>query len=131
MPFEGGPVIRLTSGPADEDTPRWLGRGERLVYLGDNGARKELMLLNRNGASEFLTVTNVAVENYVDAWKLLGAQPSSIDGHTVLFSRLTEDGRISVWEIDVRIRQEREHSHPPAACDDLQASPSPNGNAMP
>jgi len=132
MSATGGDPIRLTSGPADDLSPRWSPDGRHIAFVSDRGTGTNVYLIPPlGGAERKLVETHIPwLERSIETLSSLGAVPWSPDGSELLFSRLQPSGEIAVWKVNLRSGAQTQLTKPPAGGVDLSATWSFGGKRI-
>jgi len=131
-PDGGEPHILTADSPADEINPRWSPDGTKIAFLSDRGVGSNIYWIPPTGGAErLITETNIPFLERMNTWFMaLGANPWSLDGDELLFSRLDPAGDASVWKVNLSTGNETKLTTPPLGAEDVSASFSPDGTRI-
>jgi tricorn protease len=117
LPAAGGEGERLTSGPADDDWPRWSPDGRRIAYSSGAKGRRAIFVIDV-ATKETRQVTPGAHTDDFHAW--------TPDGKRLVFARVlanATDGNKDLWDVALDSGEERRLTKDPAPDDDPTVSP--------
>ncbi len=125
------PLI-LTHHPADNVNPRWSPDGSRIAFVSDRGRGSDIYLIPATGGPERkLVETHIPILERAQDWFFaLGATPWSPDGTELVFSRIADNGEISLWKVDLETLSETRLTVPPSGGADLSAAWSHDGERI-
>jgi tricorn protease len=115
MPSSGGEGRQITSGPANDQWPRFSPDGTRIAYFSDRGGANgnDIYIVDlRNGST--VQVTNSPKDDFFHNW--------SPDGKHLVFSS-DRTGNREIWTIDLESQQQTQLTNNRAADDDPCYSP--------
>jgi TolB protein len=94
MDLSTAEATRITSSPGIDSRPNWSPKGDRIVFIRDNGKDTQLVLLNLNSKQETILVDTEAME----------LDPIfSNDGSSVYYSS-GKNGSLDLWEVNLSSR---------------------------
>ena len=128
----GSEPLILTHNPADNVNPRWSPDGSRIAFVSDRGRGSDIYLIPATGGPERkLVETHIPIlERSQDWFFALGATPWSPDGGELLFSRIADNGEISLWKVEIETLAETRLTVPPPGGADVSAAWSHDGGRI-
>jgi len=130
-PVAGGDAVVRAGGPGDQVIPRWSPDGKYLAYVSTAEPGTFVYLMPPHGGSpRRLIETNIPALDVDLLNNSMGDHPWSLDGRTLLVSRITPSGQLAIYRVDRDNGDAEQLTHPPAGSDDLGASYSLNGERI-
>jgi len=130
-PVTGGEAVLRVGGPADETTPRWSPDGKYLAYVsGSEPGTFVFLVPPHGGAPRKLIETNIFALDLQRVYQAMGDRPWSQDGRTLLVSRVSDAGRLSIYRVDRDVGSAEQLTFPPTGGDDVRASYSFDGTRI-
>ncbi|MCK6458669.1 MAG: S41 family peptidase [Planctomycetes bacterium] len=115
MPANGGEGRQVTSGPGNDQWPRWSPDGQRIAYFSDKAGKNgnDIYVVElRTGATA--QVTNAPRDDFFQNW--------SPDGKRLVFCS-DRTGNKEIWVVDLESQQQTQLTNDEAADDDPSFSP--------
>ena len=130
-PVTGGEAVLRVGGPADETTPRWSPDGKYLAYLSGSEPGTFVFLVPPHGGEpRKLIETDIFPLDLQRVHQAMGDRPWSQDGRTLLVSRVSDAGRLSIYRVDRDVGSAEQLTFPPTGGDDVRASYSFDGTRV-
>jgi len=118
----GGDPIQLVESEADDMTPRWSPDNRWIAFVSNRDAETAVYLVPPLGGA-LRRVIDIGLQPLDDvAAEALGATPWSSDGGSLLVSRLSAEGSMAVWRIDLQSGQSEQLTRPAPGVFDTGAS---------
>jgi serine/threonine protein kinase len=108
----GGDPIKLVESPNDDFNPRWSPDNRWIAFVSNRDQKTAIYLIPPLGGpvQKLVDIGYEPLSNW--SYGSLGANPWGVDGHTLYFARLGEDGRTALWSIDIESRAETQLTTP-------------------
>lgn len=128
-PMGGGKAVAKTKGPGDEVAPRWSPDRTHLAYVTTGEPGVPVMVISphaegpQDDRARRVAGTNMPPFDIRTHLATLGDHPWSLDGTTLLVSRVGANDRAAIWRVPrVPGTPAVQLTEPPVDCDDLGAS---------
>lgn len=113
MPAGGGNARRVTSGPEQDQWPRWSPDGKTIAYFSNGRGNEDIMLLDvRSGRKTQLTTNRRG--DFFHNW--------SPDGRSLVFCS-ERSGNKDIWTVEIKSRKFTQLTNNPTADDDPTFTP--------
>ncbi len=123
----GGEPRVIASEPYDESSPRWSPDGSKIAFLADHGDGQDVFWVPpTGGAAPRITSTGFRYLDRFTALRVLGSQPWSRDGRSLVFSRLEQDQSAALYRVELATGEETRLTAPPPGVLDFRAAWSPD-----
>jgi Tol biopolymer transport system component len=120
-PIDGGREVARITDPGDQGAPRWSPDGTLLAYVSNDPGSPVFLVPPDGGTPKELIKTDqpALVGN---PQEVLGAQPWSADGKTLLVSRSVEGRPFAIYRVDRETREAEKLTDPPPGANDSMAT---------
>ena len=128
QPVAGGQAEVRAGGPGDQIVPRWSPDGKYIAYVSSHEPGFFVYLVPpHGGTSRRLIATNIPT-----LWNenVLGDHPWSLDGRTLLVSRVADSGQLAIYRVERKNGDSEQLTAPPAGSVDVSASYSFDGEQI-
>jgi Tol biopolymer transport system component len=125
----GEPVVRA-NGPGDETSPRWSPDGRYLAYVSTSVPGTPVFLVPPHGGQARKLIDTGFLRTGLEPWVVLGHQPWSADGRTLLVSLKSGSGQAVIHRVERDNETAEPLTLPPPGKGDYVASYSPDGKTV-
>jgi Tol biopolymer transport system component len=131
QPIAGGEAQLRAGGPGTETCPRWSPDGKFLAYVSTSVEGTPVFLAPpHGGASRMLIETNFRTLDLDRIGSAMGDRPWTVDGGSLLISRVDESGRTAIYRVDRNTGGAEQLTFPPPGSVDLSPSYSFDGEQI-
>ncbi len=113
MPASGGEGRRLTSGPENDEWPRYSPDGRKIAYQSDKSGNSDIWLLDL-ATGKKTQLTDHKSDDFFHAW--------SPDGRRIVFAS-ERSGNRDIWSLEIESGRLEQLTKDPAPDDDPSVSP--------
>jgi Tol biopolymer transport system component/tRNA A-37 threonylcarbamoyl transferase component Bud32 len=130
QPLAGGDPVVRADGPGDEASPRWSPDGRHLAYVSTSEPGSPVYLVPPHGGQRTKLIDTGALRTMVTSWGMLGHQPWSPDGRTLLVALQPNPVTSTIHRVDRDTGTAEPLTAPTPGLVDFGASYSPDGGSI-